>query len=543
MSGPSRSLSPPRACGRAAVRAPASRLGHAAARAGRTPAEPAGARATGATSAGDAHPGCSGAGRSCSRACSRAVLATIAMAQIGVGRVARGAWSHQSRGWWPLRWAAMCASMFARAIAWHAILACAPDVARARRRDAMQGTFIGVLMSSTLPARLGEPSRALIVARRLGRARETLPVVLGTMVSQTMLNLLALSLLGAAMFSCVNVLDGHHGALIARRARPAAPRWPRCSSPRCCCRGSFARRAQSAGAALLLALRADARGACATGCASFAIPARAMARRAFSRCLGTAAGQLLAAADGFRARGPRGLAGAAAVLFAVNVTAVLPATPANVGVFQAACAAVLVGAYHVSAPEAIAYGIVLQAVEVATALIMGMPALVGEGLSWRDVRLRAMPPRRCSCRRCRRAPTGARRAPPRRGLAEGPPPRGDRPSMTDAWVYMLRCADGSLYTGWSSDLARRLARHQRRDGEQVHRQSPAGRARDGRGDARSQRRDARGGTHQEARQGLEAGPDRGRGDVPARRGQDGRRGGEARLSHDGGMATRPPGEA
>ncbi|HWX97558.1 MAG TPA: GIY-YIG nuclease family protein [Solirubrobacteraceae bacterium] len=31
--------------------------------------------------------------------------------------------------------------------------------------------------------------------------------------------------------------------------------------------------------------------------------------------------------------------------------------------------------------------------------------------------------------------------------------------MTDAWVYILRCADGSLYTGWSSDVARRLARH------------------------------------------------------------------------------------
>lgn len=28
-----------------------------------------------------------------------------------------------------------------------------------------------------------------------------------------------------------------------------------------------------------------------------------------------------------------------------------------------------------------------------------------------------------------------------------------------AWVYMLRCADGSLYTGWTNDLERRLARH------------------------------------------------------------------------------------
>jgi putative endonuclease len=29
----------------------------------------------------------------------------------------------------------------------------------------------------------------------------------------------------------------------------------------------------------------------------------------------------------------------------------------------------------------------------------------------------------------------------------------------DAWVYMLRCGDGSLYTGWTVDLERRLARH------------------------------------------------------------------------------------
>jgi putative endonuclease len=31
--------------------------------------------------------------------------------------------------------------------------------------------------------------------------------------------------------------------------------------------------------------------------------------------------------------------------------------------------------------------------------------------------------------------------------------------MADAWVYLLRCADGSLYTGWSTDVDRRLARH------------------------------------------------------------------------------------
>lgn len=31
--------------------------------------------------------------------------------------------------------------------------------------------------------------------------------------------------------------------------------------------------------------------------------------------------------------------------------------------------------------------------------------------------------------------------------------------MADAFVYVLRCADGSLYTGWTTDLDRRLAAH------------------------------------------------------------------------------------
>ena len=29
-----------------------------------------------------------------------------------------------------------------------------------------------------------------------------------------------------------------------------------------------------------------------------------------------------------------------------------------------------------------------------------------------------------------------------------------------SYVYVLRCGDGSLYTGWTNDLTRRLAAHQ-----------------------------------------------------------------------------------
>ncbi|HEY4996478.1 MAG TPA: lysylphosphatidylglycerol synthase transmembrane domain-containing protein, partial [Solirubrobacteraceae bacterium] len=314
-------------------------------------------------------------------------LALLALKHIGVDRIAASLLASKP-GLLAAGFGLMCASMFARAIAWHAILAVAPTWRRAKRRDAMQGTFIGVLMSATLPARLGEPSRALIVARRLGRARETLPVVLGTMVSQTLLNLLALSLLGMAMFSSFDPLDGHHSALLAATFAPLTVLALVLLAPLVVPRASISRSHQNQ--QLMLALRRSL-ARLRDGLRIFRDPRQAA--RATTLQLGAWALQwmscwLLLMALGLDARA--GVAGAAAVLFAVNVTAVIPATPANVGVFQAACVAVLVGAYHVSTPDAIAYGIVLQVVEIATAVIMGLPALVNEGLSWRDVRLRTM---------------------------------------------------------------------------------------------------------------------------------------------------------
>ena len=35
---------------------------------------------------------------------------------------------------------------------------------------------------------------------------------------------------------------------------------------------------------------------------------------------------------------------------------------------------------------------------------------------------------------------------------------------TASWVYMLRCKNGSLYTGWTNDLAARLRAHRQGKG-------------------------------------------------------------------------------
>ena len=128
-----------------------------------------------------------------------------------------------------------------------------------------------------------------------------------------------------------------------------------------------------------------------------------------------------------------GLGAAAAVLFAVNVTAVLPATPSNLGVFQAACVVVLSGGYGVSQADALGYGIILQAVEIATAVVMGMPALVKEGLSWRDVRLRALQTAPVELRRSARRGPRSSPPPPRRARRLGAAERPAASWKTPSW--------------------------------------------------------------------------------------------------------------
>ena len=95
-------------------------------------------------------------------------------------------------GWVLIATGLMMAAMLMRAVSWFAIARAALPRSPLRRRDVTSATMIGVLMSATLPARLGEPARAMVLARRTGRMRETFPVLLGTLVSQTALNIVAL---------------------------------------------------------------------------------------------------------------------------------------------------------------------------------------------------------------------------------------------------------------------------------------------------------------------------------------------------------------
>jgi phosphatidylinositol alpha-mannosyltransferase len=315
-------------------------------------------------------------------------LAVLALQKIGLSNIA-SALLASSPSFVLLGLATMCGAMVMRAFSWDAILRAAIPQGRVRLADAMQGTFIGVLMSSTLPARLGEPSRALVVARRTGRPRENLPIVLGTLVSQTLLNIVALAVLGAVMFSSVNLFSGHHEALLLTAIVPLALLVIVLLAPVVLRHGSPDSRFGKLHAAIAQARRGMTK--VRVGLAVFKTPrlgAIAALAQFAAWGLQWLSCYVLLVALGLNHQA--GLGAAAAVLFAVNITAVLPATPANLGVFQAACVAVLHTGWHVGFGSGVAYGVILQAVEVSTAILMGTPALLKEGMSWREVRLRAM---------------------------------------------------------------------------------------------------------------------------------------------------------
>jgi phosphatidylinositol alpha-mannosyltransferase len=311
-------------------------------------------------------------------------LTLLAAQKIGIDNVVESI-VRSNLTWVLIACALMASSLFFRAASWYWIARAALPNRPIRRRDVTSATMIGVLMSATLPARLGEPARALTLARRSGRMRETFPVLLGTLVSQTMLNLIALVLLGVIIVSTTPLFHSGTKQIFAFSLVPLlvlvvvlfAPLLMRRNG-----NGRLARLGDMVHRALIQ-VRA--------GLTVFKDPrygSLAAAAQLMAWAIQLAACWALLYALGLD--GQAGIGAAAAVLFAVNVTAVVPATPSNIGVFQLAVISVLHTGFGISTQDALAYGVILQAVEIATAVALGLPALVREGLTWSDLRMQAL---------------------------------------------------------------------------------------------------------------------------------------------------------
>jgi phosphatidylinositol alpha-mannosyltransferase len=311
-------------------------------------------------------------------------LTALAAQRIGVDSVVQSI-VRSDAGWVLVATALMCISLFMRAASWFVIARAALPGRPIRRRDVTSATMLGVLMSATLPARLGEPARAMVLARRTGRMRETFPVLLGTLVSQTVLNIVALGMLGAIIVATTDLFHSSSERLFAFSFVPLGLLLAVLLAPTLLRRGGNGRMAAIANSARKALMQVR------QGLVVFRQPRRGSFAAAAQ--LGAWGVQLLACwalliALGLDHRASIGAA--AAVLFAVNVTAVVPATPSNIGIFQLAVISVLHTGFGVSTADALAYGVILQAVEIATAVALGLPALVREGMTWTDLRLRAL---------------------------------------------------------------------------------------------------------------------------------------------------------
>ncbi len=311
-------------------------------------------------------------------------LTYLAAQRIGFDNVVHSA-VRSDLAWILVATGLMAVSLLFRSATWFLAARSALPLAHLRRRDFTSATMIGVLMSATLPARLGEPARAMIMARRIGRVRESLPVMLGTLVTQTTLNIIALGLLGVVIVTSTDLFSRTSEHLFLASMAPALLLLIVLLAP------TLVRHRGSGRLARVAALIREALVKVRRGLVVFRDPRRgplAFASQLTAWAIQVGACYALAVAMGLEPL--IGIGGAAAVLFAVNVTAAIPATPSNIGIFQLAVISVLTTGFGVAAADALAYGVILQAIEIATAVALGLPALVREGMTWSDVRLRAI---------------------------------------------------------------------------------------------------------------------------------------------------------
>jgi phosphatidyl-myo-inositol alpha-mannosyltransferase len=320
-----------------------------------------------------------------------AVLAVLALGALVVFALSRlelqragHALVTASPGWIALALVLMSLAMLMRSVSWHQTLRAAlPDTAMPWG-PVVRALMIGVMASALVPGRIGEPSRVLVLSRRLdGRTTRLLPIVAGTVFSQTLINLLALLILLAVTFTSVPLPSGHLAAIATALALPLAICALVLVGPRLLALGRRSRWPRVAFAANRISRMLQL---ARQGLVVFARPrygSTAIVFQLLAWALQWLACYMVILALGLQSQA--GIAAAAAILLAVNLSAILPATPSNVGVFQAACLVVL-AAYGVGAGQALAYGIILQAVEVVTALALGVPATLREGLSWQDIR-------------------------------------------------------------------------------------------------------------------------------------------------------------
>jgi uncharacterized protein (TIRG00374 family) len=268
-------------------------------------------------------------------------------------------------------------SVGVRSVAWKIVVDHAVPPPPPRHRSVFAAFCVGLLGNATLPGRVGELARVIVLTRRMPRRPGTWATVMGTVFTHRLLDVVVAS--GLVVFVV-------YAARIPSWARPTLAIALGVGLGLLAAGLLLARRQQRISLEGLGRVRRLLRMA-RDGLTVLKRPAPAVAALLF-QLMGWVA-QLVAVWIAFRAFDiDASLVAAALVLVIMNLVSVFPLWPGNVGLMQAAIALSLLS-YGVGYGRGFAYGIGVQAIEASVGILLGFLFLAREGFSF--AMLRRMP--------------------------------------------------------------------------------------------------------------------------------------------------------
>jgi len=281
-------------------------------------------------------------------------------------------------------------SVLLKGAAWKAVVDGLPGLKhRTRYMDLLSPLMVGFLFNTILAARVGEIAKVLLAKRRLARRGEDLSttVLLGTVVVENIVTTIAwvalVIIIGLflPLPSYAWIITAVLGVICLVVVAVALLQSPNRQVPPWLSTGSIWRRVTRAFQRLW--------GAVHESHASLRDP-RQVSHVAIPS-LGTWIAQWagIYATLGAFGLGYVGWGGAGLLLVTITLAQSFPILPGNLVVFQAAAVVPLTASYGVSAADALAFSIVLQATEMAVGVVVGFIFLLFEGVSFKQLRREA----------------------------------------------------------------------------------------------------------------------------------------------------------
>jgi peptidoglycan/xylan/chitin deacetylase (PgdA/CDA1 family)/uncharacterized membrane protein YbhN (UPF0104 family) len=315
-----------------------------------------------------------------------AVLLELALRSVNVSAV-----TAVNVGWW---WviaalALNLASILLKAVVWKAALDTIPRHPKFQYVHVVPALFVGFLLNTLLPARLGEIGRVAVLRRRLKLVGTDVPnaTLAGSLVAEQIVLAIALVAIMLLQLPFVNVPARFQNMILAFGGVVIVVLLAVIGLE------AFSRRSRRSIRPDLAFTRGQQALAMLHPIARGMQQGQTVLRRPRTAAWALAAGLASWAAQiggiyaALSAADIHATIGTAGVVFLVSTLVQLfPFWPGNIGLFQAAVAQVLVQAYPIDFTHAIAFAVGLQVIEVSLGVGLGFWFLSREGLSLSEVR-------------------------------------------------------------------------------------------------------------------------------------------------------------